>query len=199
VTKAFAQPSALQPWTVEGESRRLFEHPFHPTIIEEDLRLPTGRIVRWLRYADRRDGVEIPDGVMGICLRGTDVLLSRQYNPGPDRVVWEFPGGGTNPGEDYEEAVRRELMEEVGRYPRTVRYLGRFLMNNRRWNWGIRTYLATELESRALPPDEGELIEWEFVPVDKVDEMIRVGEIDNCTLLAGWALLNASGALRELD
>jgi ADP-ribose pyrophosphatase len=184
-----------EPWPVRGEARVLFRHPHYPTIVEEDRELPTGRTISWLRYADHRDGVELLDGVMGICLRDGEVLLSRQFNPGADRVVWELPGGGTHPGESFEDAVRRELMEEVGLFPRRLRYLGRILFNNRRTGWGLRTYLATDLEARSLPADEGEHIETEWFPVPAVSAMIRSGELDNGTLLSGWALLVASGSL----
>jgi 8-oxo-dGTP pyrophosphatase MutT (NUDIX family) len=187
--------SELEPWPVVGGPRVVFAHPHHPTILEEDVELPNGRILQWLRYADRRDGHEHPDGVMGICIEDGAVLLSRQYNPGADRVVWEFAGGGTHPGEDYEDAVRRELMEEVGHRPRTLRYLGRFLLLNRRTGFGIRTYLATDLERASLPADDGEVIEWAFVPIPDFEAMIRDGEIDNATVLSGWALLRASDAL----
>ena len=184
-------PSQLVHWPVAGPARTVFEHKHYPTVVEEDLLLPTGNTVTWLRYADHRDGRVVPDGVMGICVDGDAVLLSRQYNPGADRVVWEFPGGGTNVGEDFDDAVRRELMEEVGLFPRELRYLGRYLLNNRRTGWGIRTYLCTALEERSLPSDEGELIESYWVPVQKVDDMIRRGEIDNVTVLAGWAMYRA--------
>jgi ADP-ribose pyrophosphatase len=180
---------SLEPWPVVGGPRTLFEHPFHPTILEEDVELPDGNVLPWLRY------VTAEDGVMGICVEDGKVLLSRQYNPGARRVLWEFPGGGTNPGEDFEDAVRRELMEEVGLRPATLRYLGRIVLLNRRTDWAIRTYLATDLERLSLPAEAGEVIESSFVPIGDVAGMIRDGELDNTTVLSGWALLLASGHL----
>jgi len=38
---------------------------------------------------------------------------------------WQFPQGGINPGEAPEQAMYRELREEVGLYPQHVRILGR--------------------------------------------------------------------------
>jgi ADP-ribose pyrophosphatase len=176
----------------EREPRTVFTHPLHPTVLEEDLRLPNGHSLTWLRYADHREGVSSPDGVMVICQRDDFVLLSRQYNPGAGKVVWEFAGGGTNQGESYEEAARRETMEEVGLNPLHLRPLGRFLLQNRRSSWGIRVYLGTDLEENALEPDIAELIEAVFIPVPDVDAMIVRGEIDNVTALAGWALFRAA-------
>lgn len=39
--------------------------------------------------------------------------------------AWQFPQGGVHPGEDLDEAMYRELHEEVGLYPEDVRILGK--------------------------------------------------------------------------
>lgn len=183
--------SHLKPWPVAGPPRVVFEHPLYPTVLEEDVQLPNGSVVQWLRYRDHRDGLPVLDGVLGICIEHNSVLLCRQYNPGAGRIVWEFPGGGTLSGESYEEAVRRELMEEVGYFPNKIEYLGRFLLNNRRSGQGVRTFLATDLEARQLPPDDEEHIESLYVPLARVDDLIRSGELDNSTALAAWAIFRA--------
>lgn len=46
--------------------------------------------------------------------RGRKVLLIRFEEPGTGRVGWRAPGGGIELGETSEEAVRREIREEVG-------------------------------------------------------------------------------------
>ena len=48
-------------------------------------------------------------------------LGRRAHTPGPHN--WQFPQGGVDPGEDLEDAARRELAEETGAV--SVTYLGR--------------------------------------------------------------------------
>ena len=59
---------------------------------------------------------------LGILLRGDHVLLvkraaSRAFNPG----VWDFPGGHSEDGESPEQALARELTEELGVVPKEYR------------------------------------------------------------------------------
>lgn len=52
--------------------------------------------------------------VAGVIRRDGKVLIAQR--PGHKRhgLMWEFPGGKVRPGESVEEALRRELREELG-------------------------------------------------------------------------------------
>lgn len=52
--------------------------------------------------------------VVGLILRGDEVLICQRRPDQPLASKWEFPGGKIEPGETAEQALRRELTEELG-------------------------------------------------------------------------------------
>lgn len=69
----------------------------------------------------------------GIVCRNGRIMLCQRKDSGPEALKWEFPGGKLEPGETPEQALARELREEldidarVGRIydARLTRYPGR--------------------------------------------------------------------------
>ena len=52
--------------------------------------------------------------VAGILVRGDEILCCQRAEHDPMPLKWEFPGGKIEPSESPEEALRRELTEELG-------------------------------------------------------------------------------------
>lgn len=52
--------------------------------------------------------------VAALILRGDEVLICQRRPDQPLASKWEFPGGKMEPGESAEQALRRELQEELG-------------------------------------------------------------------------------------
>lgn len=50
----------------------------------------------------------------GLIVRGGEVLIGQRRPDQPMALLWEFPGGKIEPGESPEEALKRELCEELG-------------------------------------------------------------------------------------
>ncbi|MGN0800961.1 MAG: (deoxy)nucleoside triphosphate pyrophosphohydrolase [Candidatus Faecivicinus sp.] len=51
--------------------------------------------------------------VAGIVIRDGLVMLCQRKDSGPEALKWEFPGGKLEPGETPEQALARELREEL--------------------------------------------------------------------------------------
>jgi 8-oxo-dGTP diphosphatase len=59
--------------------------------------------------------VVVREGVRALMLDPDDrLLLVRFVNPESGEEFWATPGGGVDPGEELETALRRELLEETG-------------------------------------------------------------------------------------
>ena len=52
--------------------------------------------------------------VAALILRGREVLICQRRADQPMALKWEFPGGKMEPGERAEQALARELDEELG-------------------------------------------------------------------------------------
>jgi ADP-ribose pyrophosphatase len=55
--------------------------------------------------------------------REKQIVVVDQYRPGPERILLELPGGYVRPGEMYEDAASRELLEETG-FTGTLKHIG---------------------------------------------------------------------------
>ncbi len=97
--------SDVRPWTTLGaeDAYRGFLR-----IEARGYLLPDGRHTVWDVLTGRPSV-----SVLAITVAG-DVVLARQFRPGPDLVLDELPGGIVDQGEDVLAAARRELQEETG-------------------------------------------------------------------------------------
>jgi 8-oxo-dGTP diphosphatase len=66
-----------------------------------------------LRNEPRNDGRTVRQVSVALILRGDEVLICQRRPDQPLGSKWEFPGGKMEPGETAEEALRRELQEEL--------------------------------------------------------------------------------------
>jgi ADP-ribose pyrophosphatase len=71
-------------------------------------RMPDGQVASWDVLLGGRTVAMVAITEDG------QVLLARQYRPGPGRVLLELPGGMVDDGEDVLAAASRELLEETG-------------------------------------------------------------------------------------
>ncbi len=98
---------------------------------------------------------------------------------------WEVPGGGVDPGEDFEVAARREMLEESGCTGGEFIYMGRFRPSIGSSNQLFNIFFARGVEQTAPIQDTNEIIAARWFSLSEVRALIDQNQIvDGLTLTA---------------
>jgi ADP-ribose pyrophosphatase len=147
--------------------------------------LPNGRTAT-REIVVTRDSVAVvpilPDG---------RVVMVRQYRYAGGEELLEIPAGRIEPGEDPEQAARRELLEETGLEPIRLQQVAGFFLAVGFATEFMRLYVAQVREAGDAAPDEDEFVRTEFLhPEDIPDAIcglrIRDGKTLSGLLFMAW-------------
>ena len=155
-------------------------------VVARQYRLPDGNRADWDIF-----GPEQTVAILAITPAG-EVVLARQYRPGPDAILDELPGGLVEPGEEVAAAAARELLEETG-------YAGEVSVVADTWLSGAsRTRrfcaVARSAESVSAPLNEpGEFCDVILMSLSRFREHLRSGNLTDTDL--GYLGLDHLGLL----
>lgn len=116
-----------------------------------------------------------------------EVVMVRQFRPGPERTLTELVAGAVDPGEEPMEAAKRELLEETG-------YTGDFTSLGEYWisayvTGKVHSFLAVNCKKVQEPrPEDDEFLEVVLTSLEELRELAFSGDMSD-----------TAGAYRALD
>ena len=118
-----------------------------------------------------------------------NVVFVRQFRRATMRALLEIPAGGMEPGETPEEAVTREMQEEIAMKPDTLVRLGGVYSSPGFTDEYLHLFLATDLEPGHLVAEDTDEIEVVRVPLAEIPGLAAAGKIEDAKTLAALYLL----------
>lgn len=152
---------------------KLSEEPYKAgfrKLLKRTFKLPSGKVADFDLY----------DGGNPVCILALTsenrVILAKQFRPAQERILLELPGGGSEKGESFEEAAKRELLEETG-YSGDFEFVGTSLQSA--YDTLVRyNYVATNCVQVQEPVnDQTEPIEVATMSLEEFRIHIKSGEL----------------------
>ena len=148
----------------------------------ESVTMPNGKAVELevLRH---------PGGAAIVALnQKKEVCLLHQYRHAGGGWLWELPAGKLETGELPQITAARELAEEAGLHARQWDTLGKVLVSPGFCDEIIHLYLARDLTVVASQPEEDELFEPHWIPLDQALEQVYDGTLLDAKTMLGLTL-----------
>jgi ADP-ribose pyrophosphatase len=163
------------------DSQRVFSGRVFNIDVDRVL-LPDGR-------ESTRECVRHCGGSAVLLVKDNSILLVKQFRYLYGREIYEIPAGKLNKDEDPAVAAVRELEEETG-FKAEVEHVVDIYPTPGYTDEIIHIYFAKNYKYVGNHLDDGEFLNCEFIPKDKVLEMIDSGEIcDSKTIVAIYKYL----------
>ncbi|HVK24290.1 MAG TPA: NUDIX hydrolase [Actinokineospora sp.] len=157
-------------WKIHAE--RLVDDTRRLHIAIADVELPDG--VQFEQYVLR-----MPKAAMTVVLNDEldHVLMIYRHRFIMDRWTWELPGGYVDPDEDPALTAAREVEEETGWRPRTLRLLTTFQPLAGTADFENLVFVAEGATDTGQSPDANEAAQVEWIPLTSVRDLIAQGHI----------------------
>lgn len=161
---------AVEPWKLESEEE-VSPVRYGKRLMKRVYKLPNGKTgdfyISDVSYSPVCILALTPDN---------KIIIAKQFRPGPGKILYELPGGASDPGEPAIESAARELLEETG-YKGDVEFVGSTYIEAYT-NFYRECFVARNCVKVAEQTlDETEFIDVELIDLDEFRAVLRSGEM----------------------
>ena len=156
----------------------------------DHVRLPDGRTAT-------REIVRHPGAVAVLALKDDKLIVVEQYRKALEKSQVEIPAGKLEPGEDPEEAAKRELEEETGYRCESLKRICSFYTSPGFADEKLHLFAAESVVPGTAHLDEDEFLECGEITFEEAQRYIAEGRISDAkTILAvyAWQLYRLTGS-----
>lgn len=118
-----------------------------------------------------------------------NIYLTEEFTYAANRYSIEVAGGSIDPGENAEDAAKREVKEELGIEVDSIHHLATLGEITSRVNNVTHLFLARVQSVGEAKPESGEVIRLKRVPFDEACQMILDGLISTASVAAGIMMI----------
>lgn len=139
-------------------------------VVRRRFELPNGKEDDFDIYFDPEVAAVLP------LTANNEVVVAKQFRPGPQKIMWEIPGGYIEKGEDAEVSAERELLEETG-------YSGELISTGVSYLSAYSTMVKHHFvainckKQHDGKVDEGEFIEVSLIPLAEFVTALQNGQL----------------------
>lgn len=159
-------------------------------------------------YSVRHDKIKWPNGSKGdyyvlqssgrgsvitVSEQGQRILVLEQFRYPSGTLSVEFSGGMLPRGENIIHCAQRELIEETGYRARTLKKVGKVLLDSTFSDYPLYIVAGSSLRQVMEPQPESDELKLKpfWVTRNGLNEMVRTGKMRDASSLAAWALYEA--------
>lgn len=152
------------------------------TLYDDDVLTPFGN-------ETKREYIVHPGGVSCLAIMDDKIYFEKQFRYPFHKEIFELPAGKLEKGEDPKEAMKRELIEEIGFKSEDLREVGYIYPSVGCSNEVIHLYYSPKNTLTETHPDQDECIEIVKLTKEEAYLMLDRGEIHDAKTVALLSLL----------
>ncbi len=157
----------------------VYKSPFDTLRIEESYSNVRGKKLKNFKILKNDAVVILP------FLDKDTIIMEKQFRFAVNRKILELPAGSIDLGESRENAVKRELTEETGYYPKKIKFMLKTWNNPALMDYFEYYYVAYDLVKKKRNLDENEVITPIKIKLKDAMKKVYKGKIqDTKTMLA---------------